>query len=601
MPHDGSKPPSALRTRILEEAKAANGGIRKKPARTWTKKPKYGNLQSTFDLDAGMRKLRPSRQPLADVQALSPENFVSLRKTSSSCDEDAVPSTPPWTEQRVGGHILQQDHAPKPMDFKTDGLERTLLSPQQDNHIPAYGMVDCKDDHVGYTSYNTMLPSNVPYVEEVMDDYFFATRTSTLDICAPIMLEADELAIQSHLNLDSTANYNWSADLDYNVAHSGMAEWHTSNDAHKPPLHTTDPIMLELDAILEQSRMHAEVPPNGHEERGQSGSTLQTPSSTQWMRGSSSERGVLPMRAQFSTTNHTRARDSSIATPIDPTVHKFLFRPDSPPISREQLAAEVKSLYAGLTLVESKCIHVDKAQAEAMRYGDSRISNDHWQALIALHKTLLHEYHDFFLASQHPRASPALRQLASKYAMPTRMWKRGIQTILALFRLNRNGRAEHIQEFLCDTMHIMNMFQENLPGMADDWNKIEAALSEFQNVVCDLRKDTPYYPPNSGSSSDNTSSRIQSYLQYLHTHTQPQGEARSNVAPEYGDVFINDLSTIPPDRRHEEIFCFPQRVTDTLMAWLIMGQAICCFNIFTKVFALLSIAAWRLHVPSTLF
>jgi hypothetical protein len=25
-----------------------------------------------------------------------------------------------------------------------------------------------------------------------------------------------------------------------------------------------------------------------------------------------------------------------------------------------------------------------------------------WQALIALHHTLLHEHHDFFFASQHP-------------------------------------------------------------------------------------------------------------------------------------------------------------------------------------------------------
>ncbi|KAI5803769.1 hypothetical protein EDC01DRAFT_469129, partial [Geopyxis carbonaria] len=42
---------------------------------------------------------------------------------------------------------------------------------------------------------------------------------------------------------------------------------------------------------------------------------------------------------------------------------------------------------------------------------------EQWQALIALHRTLLHEHHDFFLASQHPSASPSLERLASEYAM----------------------------------------------------------------------------------------------------------------------------------------------------------------------------------------
>jgi hypothetical protein len=40
-------------------------------------------------------------------------------------------------------------------------------------------------------------------------------------------------------------------------------------------------------------------------------------------------------------------------------------QPDSRPISQEQLAAEVKSIYAGLTMVETKCIHVDRAEAAA--------------------------------------------------------------------------------------------------------------------------------------------------------------------------------------------------------------------------------------------
>ncbi|KAH8742403.1 hypothetical protein F5883DRAFT_670331, partial [Diaporthe sp. PMI_573] len=71
--------------------------------------------------------------------------------------------------------------------------------------------------------------------------------------------------------------------------------------------------------------------------------------------------------------------------------------------------------------VESKCIEVDSSQsAQNENESSPKLNNEQWQALIALHRTLLHEHHDFFLASQHPSASPTLRRLASKYAMPLR-------------------------------------------------------------------------------------------------------------------------------------------------------------------------------------
>ncbi|KAI1839489.1 hypothetical protein JX266_014300, partial [Neoarthrinium moseri] len=72
-------------------------------------------------------------------------------------------------------------------------------------------------------------------------------------------------------------------------------------------------------------------------------------------------------------------------------------------VTNEQLVAEVKGIYAGLVMVESKCIEVINAQSSQI---DAELNDEQWQALIALHRTLLHEYHDFFLASQHPSASP---------------------------------------------------------------------------------------------------------------------------------------------------------------------------------------------------
>ncbi|KAI1772804.1 hypothetical protein F4818DRAFT_125222 [Hypoxylon cercidicola] len=100
----------------------------------------------------------------------------------------------------------------------------------------------------------------------------------------------------------------------------------------------------------------------------------------------------------------------------------LIAQPETRPISSEQLIAEVKGIYAGLVMVESKCIEVDNSQTE----NDAALNNEQWQALIALHRTLLLENHDFFLASQHPSASQALRRLASKYAMPARLWRHGV-------------------------------------------------------------------------------------------------------------------------------------------------------------------------------
>lgn len=73
---------------------------------------------------------------------------------------------------------------------------------------------------------------------------------------------------------------------------------------------------------------------------------------------------------------------------------KMLLQPETRPISQEQLVNEVKGIYAGLVMVEKKCVEICQQQAQTT----NKLSNEQWQALIALHRTLLHEHHDFFLA-----------------------------------------------------------------------------------------------------------------------------------------------------------------------------------------------------------
>ncbi|CAG2017366.1 unnamed protein product, partial [Fusarium graminearum] len=81
----------------------------------------------------------------------------------------------------------------------------------------------------------------------------------------------------------------------------------------------------------------------------------------------------------------------------DDDSHRMMRQPETRPISQDQLVAEVKGIYAGLVMVETKCIEVDNAQSSNTD-ANSKLNNEQWQALIALHRTLLHEHHDFFLA-----------------------------------------------------------------------------------------------------------------------------------------------------------------------------------------------------------
>ncbi|KIW36106.1 uncharacterized protein PV06_11581 [Exophiala oligosperma] len=86
-----------------------------------------------------------------------------------------------------------------------------------------------------------------------------------------------------------------------------------------------------------------------------------------------------------------------------------MFLQPRPGQSRKRLVNEVKGIYAGLVMVEKKCVEICQQQSQTT----TELSNEQWQALIALHRTLLHEHHDFFLASQYPTASPVLRRLHS--------------------------------------------------------------------------------------------------------------------------------------------------------------------------------------------
>ena len=162
---------------------------------------------------------------------------------------------------------------------------------------------------------------------------------------------------------------------------------------------------------------------------------------------------------------------------------EMLLQPDTRPISHEQLVVEVKGIYAGLVMVEAKCIDIDERQSAAAQEKDPSkkidLKNDQWQSLIALHKQLLHEHHDFFLASQHPSASPALSRLAAKYSMPARMWRHGIHAFLEVLRHRLPQSLEHMLAFIYIAYSMMALLYETVSTFEDTW--IEC-LGKFQKL-----------------------------------------------------------------------------------------------------------------------
>lgn len=177
------------------------------------------------------------------------------------------------------------------------------------------------------------------------------------------------------------------------------------------------------------------------------------------------------------------------ANPIQPPNRDrypgLILQPESSPISKDQLAAEVKGIYAGLVMVEAKCINVDAAQANDP---NSQLGPEQWQALIALHRTLLYEHHDFLMATQHPSATGALRGLASKYSMPARMWRHGIHAFLEILRHRRPESQDYMMAFIYLAYQMMALLFETVPTFLDTWIECLGDLARYRMAIEEERE-----------------------------------------------------------------------------------------------------------------
>ena len=165
--------------------------------------------------------------------------------------------------------------------------------------------------------------------------------------------------------------------------------------------------------------------------------------------------------------------------------YSMILQPESSPISEQQLAAEIKGIYDGLVTVETKCIDIDAALAHDSK---SQLGVEQWQALIALHRTLLYEHHDFLMASQHPSATEELKGLALKYSMPARMWKHGIHAFLEVLRHRRPDSQDYMLAFVVLSYQMMALLFETVPCFTDTWIECLGDLARYRMAIEDDRE-----------------------------------------------------------------------------------------------------------------
>ncbi|PHH59166.1 hypothetical protein CDD81_3668 [Ophiocordyceps australis] len=175
----------------------------------------------------------------------------------------------------------------------------------------------------------------------------------------------------------------------------------------------------------------------------------------------------------------SRALRFPLADHWTPSAASMIRQPETKPISQDQLVAEVKGIYAALVMIESKCIEYDNSQET------TDLNHGQYHALITLHRSLLYEHHDFFLASQHPSAGEPLRRLASKYAMPARMWRHGIHSFLELLRHKLPHSLEHMLTFIYIAYSMMALLYETVPAFEDTWIECLGDLGRYRMAIED--------------------------------------------------------------------------------------------------------------------
>lgn len=139
-------------------------------------------------------------------------------------------------------------------------------------------------------------------------------------------------------------------------------------------------------------------------------------------------------------------------------------------------------IYVDMRLLNDQNLYKKVGKQYWVLIGDRWIpslNGEQYAALVALHRTLLHEHHDFFSASQHPSASPALRRVAKKYAMVARMWNHAIHSFLEVLRHRLPESQEIMDGFIILAYAMMSSLEETVPQFLSTWIECKGHLARW--------------------------------------------------------------------------------------------------------------------------
>lgn len=208
-------------------------------------------------------------------------------------------------------------------------------------------------------------------------------------------------------------------------------------------------------------------------------------SSTATSSSSSNRMGppALPSAARNSSTN------GAPSTCLDPVGH-MLFLKLFEPQPKEELLKELKDIYGRLetrlSLEEAECAPKSSKSREPPQSTD-KLSKEQWQALCALHRTLLKGQHEFHLvypsADKHAATSPALRKIATKYTMPARMWREGIPRFLELLTARLPDSLDHMLSFIYLAYRMARLLTQEVPEQLESWSECLEILSRYCTAI----------------------------------------------------------------------------------------------------------------------
>jgi hypothetical protein len=152
--------------------------------------------------------------------------------------------------------------------------------------------------------------------------------------------------------------------------------------------------------------------------------------------------------------------------------------PERSPVSQERLVAAFKSMYHELGEAEVQCLTFDHFLRQL-----TSINPDQLRRASDMHISIHARFHDNFLASQHPSASPALRRLARQYCMPERL-RDGIHVFLESLRYLPDTQ-DCMLSFSYSAYLAMIVFHEEFPNFDDTWLESLGHLSRYLFFITD--------------------------------------------------------------------------------------------------------------------